>query len=68
MRAPFDRLRTAAQELVDAIVFDDCGAMIGGKWMGGNGGLISRETITKADAVRRALAALPQRADGERFG
>lgn len=52
-----NRLAVAAQELVDSITFDDCGAMVGGKWQGGNGGLISRETITKTDAVRRAIAA-----------
>jgi hypothetical protein len=53
-----ERLKTAAKELVDSINFDDNGALIGGKWMGGNGGLLSRETIRKADEVRRALHAL----------
>lgn len=52
-------LCTAARELVDAISFDDSGMMVAGKWMGGNGGLLSRETIQKADAVRRALNAMP---------
>ncbi len=49
-------LATAGQALVDAISFDDNGALIGGKWMGGNGGLLSRDTIAKADAMRRAIA------------
>lgn len=57
---PVERLAKAARELVDAIVFDEHGAMIGDKWMGGNGGLISRETLVKADDVRRALAALKE--------
>ncbi|MER8959324.1 hypothetical protein [Mesorhizobium sp. M0701] len=55
-----DRLKAASKELVDAINFDDNGAMVGGKWMGGNGGLLSRETLQKADAVRRALNALAE--------
>ncbi len=50
------KLIKAAQELLDAISFDDNGALIGGKWMGGNGGLLSRETLAKADALRRAVA------------
>lgn len=53
-------LCTAAKELVDAISFDDNGMMVAGKWMGGNGGLLSRQTIEEADAVRRALNAMPE--------
>lgn len=52
------QLADAARALVDAISFDDNGAMIAGQFRGGNGGLLSRETIAKADAVRRALADL----------
>lgn len=55
-----ERLKLAAKELVEAINFDDNGALIGGKWMGGNGGLLSRETLEKADAVRRAINAFDQ--------
>ncbi|WP_217577362.1 hypothetical protein [Mesorhizobium sp. GbtcB19] len=51
------RLISAAKALAESVSFDDSGRMIGGKWHGGNGGLISRDTITKADAVRRAIAA-----------
>ncbi len=51
-----DEIANAARALLDAITFDDCGAMVGGKFVGGNGGLISRETIRKADELRRALA------------
>lgn len=52
------RLAAATKALIDAICFDLNGALIGGKWMGGNGGLVSRETIARADEARRALAAL----------
>lgn len=55
---PVARLMTAARELVDAVSFDENGALLGGKWMGGNGGLVSRATHEKADAVRRILDCL----------
>ncbi len=55
MSERIDNLLTAAKALVDSVSFDENGAMIGGKWMGGNGGLLSRETHQKADALRRAL-------------
>jgi hypothetical protein len=51
-----DRLGNAAEALADSISFDMNGNLIGGKWMGGHGGLISHETIVKADEVRRAIA------------
>jgi hypothetical protein len=54
------RLIAVAKALADSVSFDDSGRMIGGKWQGGNGGLISRDTITKADAVRRAISAFEQ--------
>ena len=57
-----DEIANAAKALLDAITFDDCGAMVGGKFVGGNGGLISRETIRKADELRRALAKTEGRA------
>ncbi|MCP8894279.1 hypothetical protein KYK29_05005 [Shinella daejeonensis] len=50
-----DEIATAAKALLDAITFDDCGAMIGGKFVGGNGGLISRDTIRRADELRQVL-------------
>lgn len=52
---PTADLAMAAKALLDAVTFDDCGMMIAGKFQGGNGGLISRETIQKADALRRVL-------------
>ncbi len=51
------RLIAAARALVDAISFDVNGAMIAGQYRGGNGGLVSIETMKKADELRRAIAA-----------
>lgn len=47
-----------ARALSDAVSHDDNGSMIGQQWVGGNGGLLSRETIKAADRVRLALAQL----------
>lgn len=47
-----ERLEAAARDLLNAVTFDDSGA--GGR--GGNGGLISRETIAKADRLRLILS------------
>jgi hypothetical protein len=54
---PAADLLRAAKALVDAVSFDDCGAIVGTMYQGGNGGLLSRETIQKADACRKAIAA-----------
>lgn len=56
------RLIDAAQALIDSVIFDEIGLMVGGKWQGGNGGLISAKTIQRTDEVRRAIAALEQEA------
>lgn len=50
-----DAALDAAAKLVKSISFDDNGALIGGKWMGGHGGLLSEETRKAADLCRRAL-------------
>lgn len=47
-----------AQALVDRIAHDDSGAIVGQHFQGGNGGMLSRETLLVADALRRELAAL----------
>lgn len=60
-----DGLREKAQALVDSVSFDDNGALIAGKWMGGHGGLISDETRKAADALRRELAARPRPTGGQ---
>lgn len=46
-----------AQAVVDAITFDDSGAMVAGQWVGGNGGLVSRETLVAVDNLRTRLLA-----------
>lgn len=51
----YDRLRKAALALLESVSFDDSGTIVGGQYQGGNGGLISRETIKKADDLRRLL-------------
>ncbi len=48
-------LRKKAKALVDAITNDDVGQLIAGQFMGGHGGLISRETIKAADDLRKEL-------------
>jgi len=50
-------IRTA-KEVAAAISFDMNGAMIGGQYMGGNGGLISIATLKKVDELRRAISAI----------
>jgi len=58
----------ASRDLVESVSFDENGALIGGKWMGGHGGLVSRETHEKADTVRRVLSKFegqPMLANGE---
>lgn len=52
-----EALLAKAQALVDAITFDENGAMIAGEWRGGNGGMVSRPTIVAADALRTELLA-----------
>lgn len=57
MADTFSDILVKAKALVDAVAFDDCGAIVGGQLVGGHGGLLSRETIGKADALRLALDA-----------
>lgn len=49
------RLRDVATDLTAAVQFDDTGVMIAGHLQGGNGGLLSRETIHKAGLVQLTL-------------
>lgn len=48
---PIEQLIQKAEELIAAVVYDDSG----NNGRGGNGGLISRETIRKTDELRLAL-------------
>jgi hypothetical protein len=56
-----EKLRREAKGLVDGITEDECGSLVGGQWMGGHGGLLSRSTIAKADAVRTTLGLINKR-------
>lgn len=47
-----------ARTVVDSITFDECGIMVGNQWQGGNGGLLSRETLREVENLRHALDAL----------
>lgn len=51
---------TEAQKLVDAVTHDDSGSMVAGQWVGGDGGLLTRETLLQNDRVRLALDGLKQ--------
>ena len=44
-------LEKAAKELIDALSFDDSGALIGGTWRGGNGAGDARVRDDGAEAV-----------------
>ncbi|SDG19171.1 hypothetical protein [Pelagibacterium luteolum] len=50
-------LALKAKALLDAVDFDQHGRMVAGQFVGGNGGLISRETIRAADELRKVLEA-----------
>lgn len=52
-------LITAARDLIDAVTFDDSGVF----GRGGNGGLLSRETIRKADTLRLIIASIETRTE-----
>jgi len=54
MTSRMQTLLRVALELADAVAFDMHGELIGGKLVGGNGGLLSDKTLAKADEVRRA--------------
>ncbi len=56
---------TEAKKLVDAVTGDDSGSMVAGQWVGGHGGLLTRETLLQNDRVRLALDALKQAEGGE---
>lgn len=49
------RIAEKAKALLDAVEFDNNGAMVAGKWVGGNGGLIGHDTIRAADDLRKTL-------------
>jgi hypothetical protein len=52
-----DPLAKKAQALLDAVSFDDHGSLVGAEFRGGNGGLISHDTLKAADILRAELLA-----------
>jgi hypothetical protein len=58
MASRMQTLMQVALELADAVAFDMHGELIGGRLVGGNGGLLSDKTLAKADEVRRAVDAV----------
>jgi hypothetical protein len=48
----------AADDLIAAIQRDDTGTMVGKSWVGGNGGMLSRDTLAAVDRLRMALDAV----------
>ena len=55
-------LRRKIQAVIDAVKRDDVGELVAGEYRGGNGGLLSIETIRAVDALRAALADEDQKA------
>lgn len=49
-------LHAKALALLNAVDFDNNGRVVAGNYRGGNGGLISRETIVAADELRKLIA------------
>jgi hypothetical protein len=47
-----------AQVVVDSVTMDDSGQLIGQIWMGGNGGLLSNDTIKAVDKLRSTIRAI----------
>ena len=55
MQSETELVVAQARALVAAVTQDDSGQLIGTIWVGGNGGMLSRETLRVADALRLAL-------------
>lgn len=53
--AAFHKVAHDAAALSAAVQFDDTGAMVAGHLQGGNGGLLSRETLHKAGLLQLSL-------------
>lgn len=50
--AAIAELVAQAQRLVDCVTFDESGHLIGKQWIGGNGGLIGRDTLRENELLR----------------
>jgi len=58
--SPVTTIIAAARELLDRVTYDSDGIMIGVQRQGGNGGLLSNETLAATDQLRKALEVLEQ--------
>jgi hypothetical protein len=61
-----DTVVATARALLGAVTSDDSGMLIGNQWVGGNGGLLSRDTLRVADQLRLALDAHDQAVAAQR--
>jgi hypothetical protein len=43
------------RDLIEKVTFDESGRLVAGQWVGGNGGLLQRETLSATDVLRRRL-------------
>ncbi|HMQ94626.1 MAG TPA: hypothetical protein PKA33_20750 [Amaricoccus sp.] len=50
-----DDVLALTQDLVERVIRDDRGRLVGGVWVDGNGGLLSEGTIHTAEQLRRAI-------------
>jgi hypothetical protein len=55
---PLQQLLTDSEAVVKAIQVDDCGQIIGQVFVGGNGGLLSNDTLRAVDRLRLTIAAI----------
>ena len=59
-----EKVIAMARQLLAAVTYDSDGIMIGGQRQGGNGGLLSIDSIKAADQLRLALEALDSQPEG----
>jgi|GEM_PF-3041924 len=53
-----------ARDLLERVMVDGRGEIVGGKLVGGNGGILSQDTMKAADRLASALAAFDAARDG----
>ena len=68
MHPMFEVLLQRSIDLAAAVQFDDTGAIIGGHMQGGNGGLLSRETIHKAGLLQLTINDIKKLPAGSKEG
>jgi hypothetical protein len=57
-----------SQAVVDAVTMDDSGMLVGTMWQGGNGGMLSRETLKAVDRLRLTISVVKAGKAGEKTG